>query len=177
MALIKNKAPQATLHIYGNGPWLGRLESLINELELKKNVLLRKVIPLREIAEVVTQADLGVIPKRNDQFGGEAFSTKALEFMSCGIPIVVSRTKIDQYYFNDSIVRFFEPESIDDLASAMLTMIYDAELRKTQSAKAFDFVRHNNWGVKKQIYLNRVDKECGEPYRKKTMMNPYIKPN
>ena len=48
---------------------------------------------MKQIAEVMANADLGIVPKRNDPFGGEAFSTKILEFMSLGIPIVVIRNK------------------------------------------------------------------------------------
>ena len=53
-------------------------------------------MPIDQIAEVMANADLGIIPKKNDPFGGEAFSTKTLEFMSLGIPIILSRTKIDK---------------------------------------------------------------------------------
>ena len=36
--------------------------------------------------------------------------------MSLGIPVIVSRTKIDNYYFNDYVVKFFRPEDEMDLA-------------------------------------------------------------
>ncbi len=71
----------------------------------------------------MSMADAGVIPKRNDDFGGEAFGTKTLEFMALGVPIILSRTKIDSYYFNDSIVTFFDPENDQDLADSMLQLI------------------------------------------------------
>jgi hypothetical protein len=29
-----------------------------------------------------------------------------MEFMSVGVPVVVSSTKIDRFYFNDSVVHF-----------------------------------------------------------------------
>ena len=40
-------------------------------------------------------ASVGVVPKRSEGFGNEAFSTKTLEFMACGVPVIVSRTRID----------------------------------------------------------------------------------
>ena len=65
------------------------------------------MIPLEEIAKIMAQADLGVVPKRSEGFGNEAFSTKTLEFMALGVPVLASGTKIDHYYFNDSVVEFF----------------------------------------------------------------------
>jgi glycosyltransferase involved in cell wall biosynthesis len=65
-------------------------------------------------------ADVGVVPKRAAGFGNEAFSTKILEFMACGVPVIVSRTQVDSYYFDDQLVRFFESENADDLAKAFV---------------------------------------------------------
>ena len=76
------------------------------------------------------RAHIGVIPKKNDDFGGEAFSTKTLEFMSLGVPIILSRTKIDKYFFNELVVTFFEPENEGDLAEAMLHLIENKNKRK-----------------------------------------------
>ena len=105
----------------------------------------------------MANADLGIIPKRNDSFGGEAFSTKTLEFMSLGVPIVVSKTKIDQYYFNDSIVKFFEPENEKDLANAMLEMIQNKQLRNHLAFNASQFVKKFSWDANKHIYIDLVD--------------------
>ena len=108
----------------------------------------------------MAHADLGIIPKRNDQFGGEAFSTKTLEFMASGVPIIVAKTKVDKYYFNDSLVKFFEPENVKDLADAMLTMVRDEELRDRLSNNGFEFVKNISWNKKKIEYLDLVDGLC-----------------
>ena len=68
-------------------------------------------IPLERVAETMATVDLGVVPKRNDSFGNEAFSTKIMEFMAMGVPVLVSNTRIDQHYFNERLVHFFEPKS------------------------------------------------------------------
>ena len=72
---------------------------------------------MRKIAEVVANADLGVVPKRADSFGNEAFSTKIMEYMAEGVPAIVSKTRVDQSYFNDSIVRFFDSGNENELAA------------------------------------------------------------
>jgi glycosyltransferase involved in cell wall biosynthesis len=113
-------------------------------------------VTLDEIVEIMANADIGVIPKRNDDFGGEAFSTKTLEFMSMGVPIIVARTKIDQYYFNDSIVKFFEAGNEDDLAKAMLEMIHNEEKREAFSRNASKFIEEFSWKMRKQCYLDLV---------------------
>jgi glycosyltransferase involved in cell wall biosynthesis len=133
---------------------------LVDQLGLKGRVFLEAGKPIREIADIIAHADLGIVPKRNDQFGGEAFSTKTLEFMSSGVPIIVAKTKVDQYYFDDSLVKFFEPENVEDLADAMLTMIRDKSLRDRLSKNGLEFIKKNNWGDKKEEYLKLVNGLC-----------------
>jgi glycosyltransferase involved in cell wall biosynthesis len=156
-AKIKDKAPNAEFHIYGEGPAKPVLADMIREIDLQERVILKDQVPLDEIVEIMANADIGVIPKKNGEFGGEAFSTKSLEFMILGVPIIVSKTKIDRFYFDDSIVKFFEPGNVDELAAAMLALINDKSLRKRLSANGRKFAQRNSWEIKKNIYLDLVD--------------------
>ncbi len=155
---IRTRAPQVEFHIYGSGDSQGTISDLVGSLSLEESVFLHDMLPKEQIAEVMAKADVGVVPKRNDAFGGEAFSTKSLEFMSLGVPLVLSETKIDRYYFNDSVVRFFESENVDALASAVLDLIDHPNLRKTLSENALKFVEELSWSQKKSEYLDLVDR-------------------
>jgi glycosyltransferase involved in cell wall biosynthesis len=158
---VADQVPRAEFHIYGNGDTKHILEKFIEELGLKDKAFIFDPLPKEKIAEVMANSDLGIVPKRNDSFGGEAFSTKTLEFMSLGIPIVLSATKIDRYYFNDSVVKFFEPENDADLAEKMLLLIKNEALRETLSQNALRFVADYSWEKKKGEYLNLVDSLVG----------------
>ena len=155
---VREQAGNSEFHIYGEGPAKESLIRLVEKNGLQDRVLLKNPVSLDEIAKVMALADIGVIPKRNDFFAGEAFSTKSLEFMSLGIPIIVSRTKIDQYYFNDSVVKFFQPENPNDLAEAMIAMARDKSMRRKQATLALKFVENNNWQFKQNLYLGLIDK-------------------
>jgi glycosyltransferase involved in cell wall biosynthesis len=82
--------------------------------------------------------------------------------MSVGVPVVVSDTKIDQYYFNDSVVRFFKDGDEEDLAEAILFMINHPEARQQQAHNASEFVRTYDWDVNKSTYLGLVDSLVSE---------------
>jgi glycosyltransferase involved in cell wall biosynthesis len=105
----------------------------------------------------MANADLGIVPKRNDPFGGDAFSTKILEFMCLGVPVVVSATRIDTFYFKQSVVQFFEPENEDDLTRSLLLMINDKELRERISTSAQQFIKEYTWDRREPEYLSLVD--------------------
>ena len=103
------------------------------------------------------------MPKRADSFGNEAFSTKIMEYMAEGVPVIVSKTKVDPYYFNDSIVRFFESGNEQKLAEAMLALVKSPELRSKLAGNAREFVALNSWDVKKHEYLRLVDSLLNVP--------------
>jgi glycosyltransferase involved in cell wall biosynthesis len=156
LARIKDAAPNADLHIYGEGPAKESLRALAKELGLNGRVKINDTRPLRDVAGLMEDADLGVVPKRNDSFGDEAFSTKTLEFMAMGVPVLVSDTKIDRYYFNDSIVKFFRAGDEQSLSEAMLSLIHSPRIRSSLVRNAAAFLEGNDWESNKIRYLEIV---------------------
>jgi glycosyltransferase involved in cell wall biosynthesis len=149
--------PHAEFHIYGEGSMKNELVSLADELGLGGKVLFFNPLPVREIAEVMANADIGVVPKRADSFGNEAYSTKIMEFLSLGVPMVVSSTKIDRYYFHHSVVRFFESGNHAALADAALEVLRDDELRERMITNGLAYAEANSWNRRKVHYLRLVD--------------------
>jgi glycosyltransferase involved in cell wall biosynthesis len=157
-AKISDQVPDADLVIYGDGPSKNDLIQLSKELGLGNRVQMPAAKPLREIAKAIEFADIGIVPKRKDSFGNEAFSTKILEFMAMGVPVIVSDTKVDRYYFNDSVVRFFRGGDEEDLAKCMVELIRDKAKRKQLADNASRFVAQIDWNAKQGEYLDLVDR-------------------
>jgi glycosyltransferase involved in cell wall biosynthesis len=153
-SLIKDIIPSARFYIYGRGPEKKNLQRLIENLELQERVILNDPKHIKEIADIMATADLGIVPKRRTTFGDEAFSTKILEFMSLGVPVIVSDTKIDRYYFDDDNVRFFKSFNIEDLSKQIHTLYINVKLRKSIIKNATQYISFNNWEKKKHIYLD-----------------------
>lgn len=158
------KLPAADFHIYGDGNMKPRLVEQAAELGLQDKVLFFEPVPAEQIPEVMAQADLGVVPKRADSFGNEAYSTKIMEFMSLGVPVVASATKIDRFYFDDSVVRFFESGNEDALAEAMYDVLKDDAKRREMVERAHSYAQTHSWDNYKHDYLNLVDSICPSPY-------------
>jgi glycosyltransferase involved in cell wall biosynthesis len=160
-AQVCDRMPGAELHIYGEGPARPSLTQQTKDLGLSGRVKLMDRVPLVEVAALMASADVGIVPKRADGFGNEAFSTKTLEFMACGVPIIVSRTQVDAHYFDDSVVRFFAPGDVADLARAMLwTYEHRAEHGDwIRTARAFAL--RYSWQERSADYLEIVHRLVG----------------
>jgi glycosyltransferase involved in cell wall biosynthesis len=158
-AKFKEEVGDAEFHLYGGGNLTieSELKELVRELRLEGAVKFCGAVSLDQMAEVMANADLGVVPKRADAFGNEAYSTKIMEFMSQGIPVVASETKIDAYYFREGVVHFFKSGDVDGMTRAMLDIARDGNLRESLVQSGYDYVEQNCWDVKKKEYFNLVD--------------------
>lgn len=129
-AKVKDELPNAEFRIYGEGPMKPSLQELVTELGLDGRVTIHDYLPLNEIAAEMAKADLAIVPKRaSSQFGNEAASSKIGEFMAAGVPVIVSRTKIDSLYYDESKVKFFESENESDLANCIVMLQHNPQLR------------------------------------------------
>ena len=157
-ARIAGLVPRAHFHIYGEGPEKASLAALAQSLGVAEQVSVHDFVPLDQITPIMAAADLAVVPKRvSSRFGNEAASTKIPQFMALGVPVVVSRTAIDSFYYDDSLVRFVEPENEPDLAAAMLSLLNDPESRRRLAHNSLEYVREHSWPRHQHTYLELVD--------------------
>lgn len=167
MERIQATNRRVELHIYGEGQAKPSLLQLVEERGLQACVFFHPALPLREIVRVMEDADLGIVPKRNDSFGNEAFSTKVLEFMALGVPVVVADTMVDRHYFSEDVVSFFRAGSDEDMARVLGALIGSPERRARQQRAAQQLVDASfNWRLKKLEYLALADRLGAERVRR-----------
>jgi glycosyltransferase involved in cell wall biosynthesis len=149
--------PNCELHIYGDGNAKSALLALRDKMGLREQIKFFSPLPIQKVAVLIANADLGIVPKRADGFGNEAYSTKIMEFMSQGIPVVASRTKIDTFYFRGNTVYFYESGNHVELASAIVLVLSDRRFAKTLVENAHEYVAMNDWSKKRHSYFAIVD--------------------
>jgi len=156
--LLRDRAPSLKLLIVGDGPDREKLSGMIMHWHLADRVFIKGFVPLEQVAEIMAGVDLGVVPKRKNSFGNEAFSTKIMEFMAMNVPVVASRTHIDEYYFTEHVVQFFDSDSAEDLANKVFDLMRNPDRRSALCESSSEFIANNNWAVKKHEYLSLVDR-------------------
>ncbi|MCU0609553.1 MAG: glycosyltransferase [Chitinispirillaceae bacterium] len=166
MPLVVAKVPHARFDIYAYS-WIPQyrtqLENLIRDLDMHNIVTIYPPHDFIDLVEVYKSVDIGIVPKRGGFFAGEAFSSKMLDYMAAGIPIVASRTIIDEYYFDDSQIRFFEPENHEELAEGIIDLYYHPAKRMALSRAGRQYARQNNWDIKKEEFLDLAYATVKEP--------------
>jgi glycosyltransferase involved in cell wall biosynthesis len=162
-AFAKTRAglPRARLQIYGGGDFRPAALHLADDLGLNGSVQFSSgFVPVDELAPLLRQADIGVVPNRSNPYIPYALPTKLMEYAVLGMPAIVSRTAAVADYFSEDMVCFVRPDDVDDLAQAMLRLGSDAELRKHLATTIGEFAIRHSWAVYKQALFRAID---GEP--------------
>lgn len=153
---IKNDIPNLKFEIYGKGTDEDFLKNLTVKLGLTEIVKFHNAVSLDEIAQIMANADMGIEPKRQIGFSDEAFSTKILEFMTLGVPVVVSDTSVHRYYISEEHVRYFKAGDMNDLAESIKLFYNNKEVRDIYSEKAQQYVRSMCWNVRNNEYMDII---------------------
>lgn len=163
VALARKRAPQLRFLIIGDGAERDNLKRLILERNLDDIVTMQGPVRLEHVAKAMETIDAGIVPKRGEGFGSIAFSTKIMEFMAMGVPVIASRTPIDEFYFNDNLVEFFVSGSAEDLAGKIVHLMRSPQRAAALRQASTEFIADNNWDIKQQEYFALVDRLAGRP--------------
>jgi glycosyltransferase involved in cell wall biosynthesis len=157
LAKILPAIPQAEFHVYGEGPAKPYLAELARSLGVAHKVKLAEMLPKEQVIDLMAQADVAVEPKLvESRFANETCSVKMLEFMALGIPIVASRTRVHAFYYDDRMIKFYEADREEDVASAILLLAGDEVLRRSLVANALKYIEANNWLKERERYRELV---------------------
>jgi len=148
----------AELWIYGAGDYLPEALELSTELGLDGRVhFSRSFFPVERIREFVSVMDLGIIGNRRnlacDQF---MLPVKLLEYVYLGVPVVAPRLGVIQRYFDDRMIRLYEPENVMQMAESIVDLFHHPEERQRLTSAASEFYEKHNIAAQADCYMRLI---------------------
>jgi glycosyltransferase involved in cell wall biosynthesis len=158
-ALIRDKVPNAELHIYGKGtPFLEKVKQSVRELGLEDRVRYLGQQTQAEIAEAILTCDIGVIPNQRNAFAEINTPTRIFEYLALGKPVIAPRTPGIQDYFSEDSLFFFEVGSAEELAKKIeYVASHPIETRKITERGQHVYTEHM-WKHERAILVDLVSK-------------------
>jgi L-malate glycosyltransferase len=108
--------PATELTIFGEGERRAYLETLIKELDMKKQIALMGDCPRELIAAQLKKCDCFVLPSKRETFG-----LAYLEALACGVPVIATRCGGPEHFIGEDS-GILVP--VDDQVSLQEAMIY-----------------------------------------------------
>ena len=120
IARLQEDIPDMSGLILGEGDALPTVEHLARRLGVDDRIeFSRTYVSSLEALRRIAVASCGVIPNRRSRLNRFALSSKLLEYVALGVPVVVARLETLAAHFGPEEVTFFEPDDSESLAAAM----------------------------------------------------------
>jgi glycosyltransferase involved in cell wall biosynthesis len=162
VALAREHVPRLRLTILGEGDQMPVLYRLRRELGLEDHVDLRDELMLaEELPAFIAGADMGVVPYRNDVFTDGLLPTKLMEYAVMGLPCIAARTTAIEANFAGSMVEFFTPGDVEELAGCISELYGHPERLARLGRRSKNFTRRHNWRRIGQEYAALVGTVTG----------------
>ena len=147
----------------GEGDDLRRLNETIARLSLQEQVSIGEPVPLEQMPAVMARADVGLFTPRVDIHIDSALSLKVPEYVAMGLPIVTTRTRIMELYFDDSQVMYFADGDLAGFCDAIRKLYADRALASQLAQNARRFLEEHSWDAERARYFDTVSRLTGIP--------------
>lgn len=157
MAQLDGRIPGLHGIVLGEGDALAAAERLARERGLNGRIeFSRRYLPQEEALRRVASASCGVIPNRASRLNRFALSSKLLEYVTLGVPVVVSRLETLEAHFAPNEVTFFEPGDPRALADAISWVAQNPGEAREKAARAHRRAEEYSWPVNRTRLLTAL---------------------
>jgi glycosyltransferase involved in cell wall biosynthesis len=110
------------LRLLGEGNKLNDVLSLASTLGVRDSVEHVGLVPIDKVRDEMKKADVGISCHRAGVFGDLYFSTKIVEYLTQGLPVLAPRTKTIGKYLPDDSLFYFDPGNEFELVDRLRFM-------------------------------------------------------
>jgi glycosyltransferase involved in cell wall biosynthesis len=141
LMLARNRSLDLDLVLAGHAGWASEeiIEAARNSSGGRGRVILAGAVPEADLALLIKGAEMSVVPSLY-----EGFSLPMVESMACGTPTIVSRTSCLPE-ISGNVLAYFDPLSIDDMATCMQSALTDSQMRERLREKGIEQASKFTW--------------------------------
>ncbi|MGB5530095.1 MAG: glycosyltransferase, partial [Ignavibacteriaceae bacterium] len=127
------------------GEYVPALFKIIDELNLNDTIKYFGLISLDEIAVIIPECDIGIIPNRLGPFTQINFPTRIFEYLHMKKPVVVPRTQGINDYFDEEAIFYFDAGNAENLANVIFNIYSDRAKATEVVNKGYEIYQRHRW--------------------------------
>ena len=150
--------PPIHLDIYGDGPYRAQIETVVAGQELDDRVVLHGRVPMEELPALLAGADAGLVPSLPEPYLQLSLSTKLLELVAMGVPVIATDLATFRMHLDGDAVRYVPGGDPDALADALRELVADPDTAAGRAAEARRQAAGYAWAAQAPVYLDVVER-------------------
>ena len=142
--VLRKSHPGAKLLLVGDGTQRNNLEKLVEDLNIKENVIFTGKVPHKDVLDYYSLIDLFVVPRNPERVCSIVTPLKPYEAMSTGRTVIVSDLPaLREMVIDGETGAYFRSGDPESLANICTKLLSDEAKRKTLAENAATWVREN----------------------------------
>jgi len=146
------------LDVYGDGPYRRQVEGAIERTGTSARVHLQGRVPMEQLPGLLAGSDIGLVPTRPEPYAQYSLSTKLLEYVVMGVPIIASDLATFRYHFSAEALRYVPGADPGALAAAIRQDVADPAGMQARADEALRQYRPYLWESQRDRYLAVVNR-------------------
>jgi glycosyltransferase involved in cell wall biosynthesis len=149
------------LDVYGDGPYRPQVEAAVRRTGTGNRVHLHGRVPLEELPDLLAASDIGLVPTLPEPYADYSLSTKLLEYVVMGVPIIATDLATFRHHFTDQAISYVRSADPSAIASAIRAAVADPARMSSQADEARRQYRPYRWELQRKRYLAIVGSLVG----------------
>lgn len=154
MALLADAAVR--LDVYGDGPYRPQIESAIRRTGTRDRVTLHGRVPMERLPELLADADIGIVPTLPEPYAEYSLSTKFLEYVVLGVPIIATDLATFRFHFGPDAIRYVPGGEPEGFAAAVRDDMAHPAAVQARADEALRQYEPYRWDAQRERYLEIV---------------------
>jgi glycosyltransferase involved in cell wall biosynthesis len=152
VAALRSSIPGLQLRITGFGSYRDELVAQIESLGLQEHVKYLGYVSLDQLVAELRQADAGIVAQKASAYSHLVHTGKMYDYLTFGKPVIASRLRAVNAYFDEDSLCFFKPGDAEDLARAIQEMFRQPDKRMSLSRNAGRLYEEYRWEKQRERY-------------------------
>ncbi len=160
---VIKEVPEVKLLIVGDGPQRARLEKTIENMRLRKQVIVTGFQPYNEMPQYINMSTICINPFLTNDTTRDIFPSKNVQYLACGKAVVATSLPGMAAVISGEGQGVAYCDSVADMTKEIVTLLKSVKRRQTLEKAGLAYARqkHNNEKVARQLEekLKEVVKE------------------
>ncbi|QHI70278.1 glycosyltransferase family 4 protein [Tichowtungia aerotolerans] len=162
LPLIRKEFDSVRLIIAGSGETLDELKELAEDLQCDDITEFTGLVSRDEIASLISQADIGIVPLLPGPFAELCQPNKLFEYIALKTAVIASRLPAIEESFDNQCIHFFDAGDAAGLAQAVIELGRNPSLRQSLSERAYAVYQDLRWSKANRDYVEIVKSMTGK---------------
>lgn len=150
---LRSVIPNIRLRILGNGSYLEEFLAQIKALDLKDHVQYLGYVPLPQLVEELHKADIGIVAQKSSPYSHLVQTGKMYDYLYFNKPVIASRLRAVNAYFDEESLCYFAPGDAEDLARAICYLYEHPKARQMFARNSQRLYKRYRWERQHLAYI------------------------